>query len=357
MSCFGESHGVTSTSFGPIAAATVHNLVKSELVVKRILRFVLWLLIGGVALAGILAAFAGYLLYTPNPKLPRLSGTITAGSIVIDGRKRTYQAYVPKGLAPGAPLVLAMHGSGENGTAMRIETGYGFERLADERGFAVVYPNGQNGHWNTCEIDKDAQQPGIDDVRFLTALGDKFIDEIGTDRNRVFGVGLSEGGYMAIRLALEAPRFRALASVEANLPTPENFQCKPVTQGGASVILIHGTKDRLVPFEGGEGSLIFGLFKNPKVLSSHATAQYFADLDAIVGRPVTTRSISNDGFGIERSIWSNGSGADVELIAIDGAGHTFPQPYYRARRILGPSPRDPNAAEVIWAFFERQRPR
>ena len=324
---------------------------------KKILRFVLWLLLGGVALAGILAALAGYLLYTPNPELPRLSGTVAAGSIVINGQKRTYQAYVPKGLAPGAPLVLAMHGSGENGTAMRIETGYGFERLADKRGFAVVYPNGQNGHWNTCEIDRDAEQPGVDDVGFLTALADKFIAEIGTDRNRVFGVGLSEGGYMVIRLALEAPRFRALASVEANLPVPEDFQCKPITQRAASVILIHGTKDRLVPFEGGEGSLILGLFKNPKVLSSRATAQYFVDLDAIVGGPVTTRSISADGFGIEQSIWSNGSGAEVELIAIDGGGHAFPQPYYRARRILGPSPRDPNAAEVIWAFFERQRPR
>ena len=161
---------------------------------KRILRFVLRLLMGGVALAGILAALAGYFLYTPNPELPRLSGTVTAGSIVINGRKRTYQAYVPKGLASGAPLVLAMHGSGENGTAMRIETGYTFERLADTRGFAVVYPNGQNGHWNTCEIDRDVQEPDIDDVRFLTALADKFIGELGTDRNRVFGVGLSEGG-------------------------------------------------------------------------------------------------------------------------------------------------------------------
>ena len=328
-------------------------------VVKTILRFIRWLLIGGVALAGIFAALAGYFLYTPNPELPRLSGTVTAGSIVMDGRKRTYQVYVPKGLPSGAPLVLAMHGSGENGTAMRIETGYTFERLADERGFAVVYPNGLNGHWNTCEIDNDTQQADIDDVRFLTALADKFIGEIGIDRDRVFGVGLSEGGYMAIRLALEAPsRFRAVAPVEANLPAPENFQCKPVTGGGGeSVILIHGTKDRLVPFEGGEGSLLLGLLKNPRVLSSHATAQYFADLDAIVSPPVTTLSRSADGFGLERSIWSSGSAAEVELIAIEGGGHVFPQPYYRARRILGPSPRDPNAAEVIWAFFARQRPR
>jgi polyhydroxybutyrate depolymerase len=318
----------------------------------------LWLLMGGVFVAGILAALAGYFLYTPNPELPKLSGTVTAGSIVIDGRKRTYQAYVPKALAPGASLVLAMHGSGENGTAMRIETGYAFERLADQRGFAVVYPNGQDGHWNTCEIDKDIPQPRVDDVRFLTALAEKFIGEIGTDRNRLFAVGLSEGGYMAIRLALEAPsHFRAVAPVAANLPAPENFQCKPVTHGGASVILIHGTKDRLIPFEGGEGSLFMGLLRNPKVLSTHATAQYFADLDAIAGPPVTTRSISTDGFGIERTIWSNDSAAEVELIAIDVAGHTFPQPYYRARRILGSSPRDPNAAEVIWAFFDRQRSR
>ena len=40
---------------------------------------------------------------------------------------------------------------------------------------------------------QDARKPGIDDVRFLTALADKFIGEIGADRNRVFGVGLSEG--------------------------------------------------------------------------------------------------------------------------------------------------------------------
>jgi polyhydroxybutyrate depolymerase len=330
----------------------VHNLV-----VKKLLRFVLWVLLGVVAVAGILAALAGYFLYTPNPVLPQLSGTVVAGSIAIDGRKRTYQTYVPKGLARGAPLVLVMHGSGENGTAMRFETGYAFERLADERGFAVVYPNGQDGHWNTCEIDRDAPQPRVDDVRFLTALADKFIDEIGADRKRVFAVGLSEGGYMAIRLALEAPsRFRAVAPVAANLPAPENFQCKPVPQGSASIILIHGKIDPLVPYDGKEGSVLFGFVTSAKTQTTYATAQYFADLAGIGGEPVTTHTVSADGFGIDWSIWHNESAAVIELIAIDGAGHVFPQPFYRARRLLGPSPRDPNAAEVIWAFFERQRP-
>ena len=324
---------------------------------KTFLRIVLWLFGGAALLVGVLAVLVGYFLYTPNPMRPRLTGAMIAGEMVVDGRRRTYQAYVPKGLAPGAPLILALHGSGENGTAMRIETGYAFERLADEHGFAIVYPNGLNGHWNTCEIDRDAKQPAPDDVRFLTALADKFIGQIRTDRNRVFSVGLSEGGYMAIRLALEAPsRFRAVAPVAANLPTPENFQCKPVAHGGASVILVHGTKDPLVPFDGGEGSLMFGLIDNPKTQSTPTTAQYLANLNGLAGRPATTRSVSADGFAVDRSIWSNGEAAQVELIAIEGAGHVFPQPYYRARRILGASPTDPNAAELIWAFFARQGP-
>jgi poly(3-hydroxybutyrate) depolymerase len=33
-----------------------------------------------------------------------------------------------------------MHGSGEGVAQIRIGTGYGFERLADEHGFAIAYP-------------------------------------------------------------------------------------------------------------------------------------------------------------------------------------------------------------------------
>ena len=40
----------------------------------------------GVVLAAMLAALAGYWLYTPNPELPRLSGIVTSGSFV--GRLR-----------------------------------------------------------------------------------------------------------------------------------------------------------------------------------------------------------------------------------------------------------------------------
>ena len=323
---------------------------------RRVLRFFLWGLIVVVLLG--LALF-GYFVYSPDPEVPRLSGKLTKGTIEVGGRTRTYLSYVPQGLTKGAPLVVLMHGSGQNGVHLRKWTGYGFERLADERGFAIVYPDGYEGYWNACNIvgDYSANKLNIDDVGFLGALADKLVTEIGVDPGRVFATGVSRGGHMAFRLALEAPsRFRAVAAVSANVPTPENFKCKPAGEGTSSVMIMNGTKDPINPFAGGEVKL-FGLLKRGKVRSSRESGQYFADLNQIAGRPQTNVTQVADGVQVEQVLWRNGSKVEVELVAIHGGGHGIPQPYWRYPRILGPSPREPNGPAVIWAFFERQRPK
>jgi polyhydroxybutyrate depolymerase len=93
--------------------------------VLRFLRFGLWSLLAIVGLGG---ALFGYFVYSPAPEVPQLSGTLTKETVEVDGLTRTYRTYVPQGLAKGAPLVVVMHGSGENGAQIRIETGYGFDR-------------------------------------------------------------------------------------------------------------------------------------------------------------------------------------------------------------------------------------
>ncbi len=322
---------------------------------RRALRFLLWGLLAVVVLA---AALFGYFLYSPAPEVPRLSGKLTQGSLEVGGLRRTYLAYVPQGLAKGAPLVVMMHGTGENSARMRRMTGYGFERLADEHGFAVVYANGYEGYWNACNVvgDYSANKLNIDDVGFLTGLVDKLIAEIGVDRGRVFAVGMSRGGHMAYRLALEAPsRFRAVAAVGANVPVPENFKCKPTGQGTSSVMIMNGTKDPINPFAGGEVKF-FGLLRRGKVRSSRESGQYFADLNHIPGTPETYETPLGDEDRVEQVLWRNGSKVEVELMAIHGGGHGMPQPYLRYPRILGPTLKEPNGVAVIWAFFERQRP-
>jgi polyhydroxybutyrate depolymerase len=162
-------------------------------------------------------------------------------------------------LTKGAALVVVMHGSGGNSAQARTATGYGFDRLADEHKFAVVYPNGYDGYWNACNLvgEYDANKINIDDVGFLTALVDKLAQEIGIDPSRVYATGISRGGHMAFRLALEAPaRFRAVAAVAANVPVPANFKCNPTGQGTSSVMIMNGTKDPLNPYDGGEVTLV-----------------------------------------------------------------------------------------------------
>lgn len=325
--------------------------------VKRLLRFVLYLLASLLLLAVAVIGLGVYLLYTPEPEPASLSGILAKGSIEAGGVPRTYQAYLPKDLPKGAPLVFVLHGAGENGREIRTETGYAFERLADRQGFAVVYPDGFEGWWNSCVSvdDSEANRRDIDDVGFLAALSDKLVEEAGINPDRIFAVGVSNGGDMAIRLAMEAPsRYRAVAPVAANIPAPENFKCRAPLPGGTSVFLLHGTADGLVPFEGGEGSL-FGFYRSGRVLSALETGQYFAGLNGIPGAPSVTRGKTADGFPVERSVWRGASPLEVELFAIEGAGHVFPQPYYRARRLLGASPMDPDGAVLIWDFFSRQK--
>jgi poly(3-hydroxybutyrate) depolymerase len=111
-----------------------------EIAMRRVPHLILRGLIGVIALVGVLGALFAYFAYSTSPEVPRLSGILTQGTMTLGELKRTYRTYVPRGLAKGAPLVIVMHGAGENGALIRIETDYGFERLAEGHGFAVVYP-------------------------------------------------------------------------------------------------------------------------------------------------------------------------------------------------------------------------
>ena len=319
-----------------------------------------------IAVLGVIAVILSgavllyWLLYVPASAAPKLSGTVTRGSIEMHGLARSYLMYVPHGIRTGAPLVVALHGSGMDGAELRYETGYGFDRMADARGFALVYPDAFEGYWNGCNIvgDFSANKLDIDDVGFLSALVDKLVAERGLDPARVFAVGVSRGGAMAARLALEAPaHFRAVADVSASVPVQQNFKCRPAGHGTSSVMIMNGTEDTIVPFNGGEVNL-FGVFlRRGNVLSARAAAQYFAGLNGIGGAPQTRVTDVADGVRVEQVTWRNGANVEVELVAIHGGGHGMPQPYRRQPRLLGPTPSEPNGPAMIWDFFARQRPR
>lgn len=319
----------------------------------QILRFIL---VGLIVLLAIAAGLFGYLIYTPEPAMPALTGTLTKATLDLNRETYTYRLYLPKGLAKNAPLVMVLHGSGQNGAQIRTETGYGFERLADQHGFAVVYPSGKAFDWNDCSKTGDFLVNGHEsnDLHYLNTLVDTLLATHGFDPHRVFATGVSAGGFMSLRLALESPtRFRAVAAVSANVPAADNFKCKPVASG-ASVLLMNGTADPLVPYAGGEVSLLGLFFQNGQVLSSADSAKFFVAQNQL---PVTAKpeATLSDTEHVQRLLWQDEGRFEVELVTIVGGGHGMPQPYWQRPRLLGPSPMEPNGPELIWQFFARQK--
>ena len=60
-------------------------------------------------------------------------------------------------------------------------TGYEFDWFADQRKFAVVYPEGYKNNWNDCRKNATfpAKVENIDDVGFIKTLISEFVQKPG----------------------------------------------------------------------------------------------------------------------------------------------------------------------------------
>jgi len=303
---------------------------------------------------------------TPAYPMPALTGTLEQRSFDHDGLPRAMVYYVPARLPPSVPVLLVLHGSAGNPDRMRSATAFAFDALADRDGFVVVYPAGHEGNWNDCRrlANTSAKQLDVDDVGFLRAAvarldGDPSLRGSRVDPARIFAVGLSNGGQMAYRLALEAPDFVAgVAAIAASLPAPDNFSCNPQDQPTA-VLILNGTADPISPYAGGEVRLFGPFGRRGLVRSAEDTARYFSSRAGYTAPPFEHRypdTNPDDGTVATRAVWSGAGRPEVDLTTIHGGGHTIPHPRKRMPRIFGPTSHDVPAAEEIWRFFLRQRP-
>jgi len=273
------------------------------------------------------------------------------------GRNRTWIAYVPAQLADHPALVIVLHGSMGTGAQARAVYGYDFDQLADRHGFVVVYPQGYEGHWNDCRLTAPyaANREHIDDVGFLHALADRLVAERAVDATHVFVTGVSNGGSMTLCVAMQTPDFaRAYAAVVAGVPAPTNRAVTPKGEP-VSVMLMNGTDDPVVPWQGGDVVLWPVLANRGPVLSAQASIDYWRALAGLDGAPQTTPFEDrdpSDGSTVERSLWSAPGKRQVALYTVRGGGHGTPHPATYGRRLLGHSNRDIHAACEIWEFFQ-----
>ena len=270
------------------------------------------------------------------------------GHARVGDRDRSYALHVPAQRPAHPALVIVLHGSTQDGDAVRATFGNELDALADANGFVVMYPDGYRGNWDDCR--KAATYPArtehVDDVAFVDALIDRAAADYGVDRARVFAVGYSNGAQMAFRLGLEQPdRFAAIAAVSAGLPTDDNNDCT-IAGRPVAAMLFDGTDDPLNPFDGGD------VHDRGTVRSVQDTAHYFAGSGAA---PAHVERLAHrdasDPTSVERSEWSTPGRPAVVLYAIHGGGHVVPQLVTPQRAALGHVTHDVDAPAEIWRFF------
>ncbi|MGY4342360.1 poly(3-hydroxybutyrate) depolymerase [Bradyrhizobium sp. LM2.9] len=178
----------------------------------------------------------------------------SADTIDIDGVKRSYTAQLPaKRLVP---LVVVLHGKTQRGADMMTRTAW--PQVAKREGFAVVFPDGLNHAWADARTKAGpalrGPPAGTDDVAFIAKLVEKLVANGTADPRRVYVTGISNGGAMAMTLVCaRADLFAAGASVIMNLTDEAAVTCHPSRP--LPMLLMNGTADPLVPYEGGRGRI------------------------------------------------------------------------------------------------------
>jgi len=337
------------TSIGPERAACSERF---DMVWKSALARLVFCL-GVLTLAGPAVA------HSDGSVPPSTPSALQARKLNVGTTPRTYQLYLPQGgvREPG-PVMIVLHGAG--GTGARMHTYFGAAPTADRSGFAVAYPDGLNGQWNDGRPPSLRYLPqlqDVDDVGFIAAIAQDLIARRIADPRRIFIVGLSNGGGMALRMACERPD---TAAAFGFIAAPAGDLVINACRGGRPrpMLLIHGTKDRTIPYAGG----MIRKAALDRLLSAPEHARFWARrngcLDTVAESELPDID-PTDNTRIRRSAYQScPNGAPVELLTIEGGGHQPPIAKVGAATasgmavgMLGSRSHDIDATEAMWRFF------
>jgi len=286
-----------------------------------------------ILLLGVVGLLLGTLPWIAGAARSAGKGT-DSQAIQVNGLTRTYLLHVPPDpeFAKPMPVVLVLHGATQSPES--AERMSGMSALADKEGFLAVYPRGTGRlpTWNSGNCCGPALEKRVDDVEFIRSLLAKLESQYSVDSKRIFVTGISNGAMMSYRLGCElSDEVAAIAPVEG----AQDLDCRPAKP--VSVIVFHGTADRLVPFDGGTTPFQLGPKRNDTPVTD--TVNFWVRKDGCATTP--ERQASPE---VRISIYSDcKEGTGVALCAIQGGRHMWPG--------LPISGNSVPATDLMWAFF------
>ncbi len=261
-----------------------------------------------------------------------------------DGKSGSYIRDLParEGGQP-MPVVLDLHGYLEPAIIEHIESQLG--RFGADHGFVTITP----------ELD----QPGVPrwdysansaDISYLSDLLSHVESNLCVDERRVYVTGLSMGAFTTSAAACRlADRVAAVAPVAGLQDYSWCHPSRPVP-----VVAFHGTADPVLAYTGGLGSM-GRLLPAPGGMLGVETRSVPVQTDAWArhngcGTDRVDRPIGND---VTLVGYRCPAGAEVELYAIRGGGHTWPGSTATLfpSAFVGATTRSISANQIMWDFF------
>jgi polyhydroxybutyrate depolymerase len=228
------------------------------------------------------------------------------------------------------PLLFVLHGY--TGEAPVIRNYSGFDSIADEENFIVVYVQGVTDVTNTTgwNVNVVATFNDVDDVGLFAALIKHFKGNYNIANDKIFSTGMSLGGFMSYRLACELDEINSIGSVTGSMAV--YYNCVPPNQ--KSIIHFHGTSDTVVPYNGNAWSY--------NVENAHS---FWVNYNNCQNQSeVTVPDFNGDGVYSTQLISYDCDGSrEVILYTMQNEGHTW------FKKEWG---HDIDTSRLIWEFFK-----
>jgi polyhydroxybutyrate depolymerase len=255
-------------------------------------------------------------------------------TFMFGGIERIYFLHVPPSYDGNKPfpLVIVLHGRTQSPLDAQI---YFTTAKSDKEGFIVVYPEGLvHGAEDTCwNVGSGRYKFDTDDVGFIRELINRLEQGYNIDQKRIYVAGGSNGAMMAYLLGAEfSDRIAAIASVAGSIGvmTDQGPEQIPEPSQPVSVIIIHGTEDESIPYEGG------GSWNRLSVAESVA---FWVKHN---GCSTNSQNETSSDGQVVKSVYTGGTnGTEVVLYTLVGYGHIWPT--------TSSSPI--SATDIVWDFF------
>jgi poly(hydroxyalkanoate) depolymerase family esterase len=269
------------------------------------------------------------------------SSTFEAHTFSNEAGIRAYKVYVPAGESDTPrPLIVMLHGCTQS--ADDFAAGTQMNRLADEHGFLVAYPEqatqaNASKCWNW--FNPQDQLRGAGEPSLIAGIVGEVVRQHGADQRRIFVAGLSAGAAMAVVLGETYPELFAGVGAHSGLPYGSAHDIPSALdamKGGRSamaglkgvpgataaprrklvhavpVIVFHGDRDHTVQQTNGAH------------IAQQASNAHNAQAGDAALRISTQSGIALGGQKFSRTVHSDADGqARIESWTLHGAGHAW----------------------------------